>query len=88
VDLVRCANRGISTADLADKMGLTRAAVTVTFNDLILNGIILRTESRSTASGCQTVTLEINPNPGWIAAPEMSKHKIQFGKNINTAVQI
>ncbi len=71
VDLIRFADRGISRADLADKMGLTRAAVTVIINELIKNGIILNTESRSTASGRPPVVLEINPNQGLVAAIDM-----------------
>jgi glucokinase-like ROK family protein len=71
VDLIRFADRGISRADLADKMGLTRAAVTVIINDLISNTIILNTESRSTASGRPPVVLEINPNLGIVAAIDM-----------------
>lgn len=71
MDLIRFADRGISRADLAEKMGLTRAAVTVIINDLILNGIILNTESRSTASGRPPVVLEINAAQGIVAAVDM-----------------
>jgi len=71
VDLIRFANRGISRADLAEKMGLTRAAVTIIINDLISNGIIVNTESRSAASGRPPVVLEINPNQGLVAAIDM-----------------
>jgi glucokinase-like ROK family protein len=71
VDLIRFADKGISRADLADKMGLTRAAVTVIITDLISNGIILNTESRSTGSGRPPVVLEINPNQGLVAAVDM-----------------
>ena len=39
MDLIRFADKGISRADLADKMGLTRAAVTVIINDLIYYGV-------------------------------------------------
>jgi glucokinase-like ROK family protein len=49
-------------------MGLTRAAVTIIINDLVSNGIILNTESRSTASGRPPVVLEINPDQGLVAA--------------------
>ncbi|HSB01281.1 MAG TPA: ROK family protein [Anaerolineales bacterium] len=52
-------------------MGLTRAAVTVIITDLISNGIIVDTESRSTASGRPPVVLEINPNQGLVAAVDM-----------------
>ncbi|HSL31402.1 MAG TPA: ROK family transcriptional regulator [Anaerolineales bacterium] len=71
MDLIRFAERGISRADLADRMGLTRAAVTVIINDLISNGIILNTESRSTAAGRPPVVLEINPEQGVVAAVDM-----------------
>ena len=71
VDLIRFATRGISRADLAGKMGLTRAAVTVMINDLIAHGIILNTESRSTASGRPPVVLEINADLGVVAAVDM-----------------
>ena len=71
MDLIRFADRGISRADLADRMGLTRAAVTVIINDLISNGIIINTESRSTASGRPPVVLEINPEQGIVAAVDM-----------------
>lgn len=52
-------------------MGLTRAAVTVIINDLISNGIILNTESRSTTSGRPPVALEINPEQGIVGAVDM-----------------
>ncbi|RPJ28578.1 MAG: ROK family protein [Chloroflexi bacterium] len=52
-------------------MGLTRAAVTIIINDLISNGIIVNTESRSAASGRPPVVLEINPNQGLVAAIDM-----------------
>ena len=75
MDLIRFADKGISRADLADKMGLTRAAVTVIINDLISNGIILNTESRSTSSGRPPVELEINADQGFVGAIDMgAKH--------------
>jgi glucokinase-like ROK family protein len=71
VDLIRFADRGISRADLADRMGLTRAAVTIIINDLIASGIILNTESRSTTSGRPPVVLEINPHQGCVGAVDL-----------------
>ena len=52
-------------------MGLTRAAVTAIINDLILNGIIVNTECRSTASGRPPVVLAINPDQGFVGAVDM-----------------
>lgn len=71
MDLIRFADKGISRADLAEKMGLTRAAVTVIINDLITSGIILNTDSLATANGRPPVALEINPNWGLVAAIDM-----------------
>jgi glucokinase-like ROK family protein len=71
VDLIRFARKGVSRADLAEEMGLTRAAVTVIVNDLITNDIILETESRTTPSGRPPVVLEINPERGLVAAIDM-----------------
>ena len=71
VDLIRFAGKGISRTDLAEHMGLTKAAVTIIVNDLISNSIILETESRTTSSGRPPVVLEINPNQGVVAAIDM-----------------
>lgn len=71
VDLIRFATTGISRTDLADQMGLTRAAVTLIANDLIENGVILEAESRSIPSGRPPVVLEINPKRGLVAAVDM-----------------
>jgi len=71
VDLIRFAEKGISRTDLAESMGLTKAAVTIIVNDLISNGIILETESRTTSSGRPPVVLEINPKQGLVAAIDM-----------------
>src|SRR5215216_1277108 len=71
VELIRFADKGISRTDLADQMGLTKAAVTIIVNDLISNKIIIETESRTTSSGRPPVVLEINPNQGLVAAVDM-----------------
>lgn len=71
VDLIRFAAKGLSRTDLAEEMGLTRAAVTIIINDLISSGIIIETESRTTSSGRRPVVLEINPNHGLVAAIDM-----------------
>ncbi len=71
MDLIRFADKGISRTALAEKMGLTRAAVTQIINDLISSGIILTTESRSTGNGRPAVVLEINPDQGLVAAVDM-----------------
>ncbi len=71
VDLIRFALNGISRTDLAEQMGLTRAAVTLIVNDLIENEVIFEAESRSIPSGRPPVVLEINPKRGLVAAVDM-----------------
>ena len=71
VDLIRFAGRGVARTDIAQELGLTRASVSIIINDLIQNGIILETESRSTRSGRPPVVLDINPKSGLAAAIDM-----------------
>lgn len=71
VDLIRFAGKGLSRTDLAEEMGLTKAAVTIIVNDLISYGLIIETESRTTSSGRPPVVLEINPSHGLVAAIDM-----------------
>lgn len=76
VDLIRFATTGISRTDLAEEMGLTRAAVTLIVNDLLENEVILEAESRAIPSGRPPVVLEINPKRGLVAAVDMGSTHI------------
>lgn len=71
LDLIRFSAGGLSRADLADKMGLTRAAVSLIINDLLETGVIQEAEIRSAPSGRPPVTLEINPKLGLVGAIDM-----------------
>ena len=71
VDLIRFSGVGLSRTDLADKMGLTRAAVSLIVNDLLANQVVLEAESRSAPSGRPPIVLEINPNRGLVGAIDM-----------------
>jgi len=71
LDLIRFSAGGFSRADLADKMGLTRAAVSLIVNDLLDTGVIQEAEIRSVPSGRPPVTLEINPKLGLVGAIDM-----------------
>jgi len=70
-ELIRFSAGGFSRADLADKMGLTRAAVSLIVNDLLDTGVIQEAEIRSVPSGRPPVTLEINPKLGLVGAIDM-----------------
>lgn len=71
LDLIRFTPGGISRVELAQRMSLTRAAVTSIVNDLISNGIIREAESRSVNSGRPPVLLEIHPERGYVAGIDM-----------------
>ena len=78
VDLIRFATSGISRTDLADQMGLTRAAVTLIVSDLLENEVILEAESRAIPNGRPPVVLEINPKRGLVAAVDMGASHINI----------
>lgn len=71
LDLIRFSAGGLSRTELADRMGLTRAAVSLIITDLLESGIIQEAEIRSAPSGRPPVTLEVNPDRGLVAAIDM-----------------
>lgn len=71
LDLIRFTPGGISRAELAHRMLLSRAAVTVIINDLLECGIIQETEARNGTSGRPPIILEINPAFGHVVGIDM-----------------
>jgi len=71
LDLIRFSAHGLSRTDLADKMGLTRAAVSLIVTDLLENRVVQEAEIRSAPSGRPPVILEINPKAGLVGAIDM-----------------
>lgn len=71
LDLIRFSTGGLSRADLADKLGLTRAALSLIVNDLLESGVVKEASVRLTPNGRPPVTLEINPETGIVGAIDM-----------------
>jgi len=71
LDLIRFSGAGFSRTELADQMGLTRAAVSLIVNDLFKSGVVQEAESRSAPNGRPPIVLEINPNSGLVGAIDM-----------------
>ena len=71
LDLIRFSVGDLSRTDIADKMGLTRAAVSLIVNDLLESGVVQEAESRSAPSGRPPVILEVNPKAGLVGAIDM-----------------
>ena len=66
LDMIRFMPGGVSRADLARQMDLTRSAITTIINDLITEGLVRETEDEGTAtlpmtSGRRPIILEVNP---------------------------
>ncbi len=71
LDLIRFTPGGISRAELAQQLVLSRAAVTIIINDLLESGILQETESRNGTSGRPPIILEINPAFGYVVGIDM-----------------
>lgn len=71
LDLIRFTPGGISRAELAQKMDLSRAAMTAIVNDLIDSKIVRETEARNSQSGRPPIILEINPGAGLVVGIDM-----------------
>ncbi len=71
LDLIRFTPGGISRVELAQRLFLTRAAVTPIVNDLIQTGLIHETRSRTASSGRPPILLEINATRGMVAGIDM-----------------
>lgn len=71
LDLIRFSGAGMSRTELAEQMGLTRAAVSLIVNDLLESRVVMEAESRSVPSGRPPIVLEINPERGLVGAIDM-----------------
>lgn len=71
LDLIRFTPGGISRVELAQRLTLTRAAVTPIVNDLIQTHLIHETRSRSASNGRPPILLEINASSGNVAGIDM-----------------
>lgn len=71
LDLIRLEPGGISRAELARRVGISRAAVSAIVTDLLEDGIVLELSSLPTVSGRRPILLEINPLRGYVVGVDM-----------------
>jgi glucokinase-like ROK family protein len=71
INHVRFSSRGISRADLARKMGLSRAAISSIVNDLIVIGLLHEVAEGAATGGRRAVLLDINPESGCVLGVDM-----------------
>jgi len=67
LDLIRFTPGGISRAEMARHIGLSRAAVTSITNHLLACDLVRETGGQPTAGGRRPILLEINPARGYVA---------------------
>jgi len=78
LDLIRFTAGGISRAEIARRLDLTRAAVTAIAKDLLDAGIIRETEVITSQSGRPPVVLEIDPGRGYVVGIELGASHISL----------
>jgi hypothetical protein len=71
LNYIRFTPGGISRADLARKMGLSRAAISSIVNDLLAIRIIREAADGPATGGRRAVLLEINPECGYVLGVDM-----------------
>ncbi len=71
LDMIRFTPGGISRAELARQMDLTRAAVTTIVNDLIKEQLVHETENGPATGGRRPILLEINPHHSLVVGIDM-----------------
>ena len=71
LDLIRFSGTGMSRTELAEHMGLTRAAVSLIVKELLESNVVQEAESRSAPNGRPPIVLEVNPRGGLVGAIDM-----------------
>jgi glucokinase-like ROK family protein len=71
LDMIRFTPGGISRVQLARRLNLTRAGITIIVNDLLESGCIREAESLSTKHGRPQIILEMNPQRGFVAGLDL-----------------
>ncbi len=71
LDMIRFTAGGISRAELARRMQLTRSAISTIIDDLHRIGLVDETEIGSTTGGRRPVLLAINPQYGYVVGADM-----------------
>jgi len=78
LDLIRFAPGGISRAEIARQMLLTRAAVSSIIDDLKNRGIVDEIETDLTTSGRRPILLAIKPDFGYVVGIDMGATHLGF----------
>ncbi len=78
LDLIRFTPGGISRAELAQRMNLSRSAMTIIVNDLLNSNAVHETEPRTKQSGRPPIILEVNASKGYVVGIDMGASHISL----------
>ncbi len=67
LDMIRFSAGGITRAEIARQMGLTRAAITAIVNDILDEKLVRETEHSPIRGGRRPILLEVNPERGYVS---------------------
>ena len=87
LSLIQFTPGGISRAELARQLGLTRSAVTTIINDLMKKGIIQEAAKETGASGRPRTPLTISPDAGYVAGIDIGATHLRIAL-ANFAAQV
>lgn len=93
LDLIRFTPGGISRAELAQRMDLSRAAMTLIVNDLLDSKVIHETELRTKKNGRPPIILEVNSTRGLVMGIDMGASHISiiltdFGAQVIDEIEV
>ncbi len=71
LDMIRFLPGGISRAELARRMDLTRSAISTIVDTLVQDGLVNEAEDGPATGGRRPILLEINPRRGYVAGIDM-----------------
>lgn len=71
IDLIRQAEVGISRAELAEMLDVSRTTVSAIVNDLLTDGLVVERGAGASRGGRRPIVLEINPDAGRVVGVDI-----------------
>src|SRR5690349_24153386 len=71
IDVIRQAENGISRAELAEALDVSRTTVSAIINDLLTDGLVLERGAGASRGGRRPIVLEINPDAGRVVGVDI-----------------
>ena len=71
LDLIRRTSEGISRAQIAEQLNLSRSTVSVIVDEFIASGLVLERGTGTSRGGRRPIVLEINPDAGRVVGVDM-----------------